>query len=329
MKKMLSIVLALVMVLAIAVSASAEWKFERKVEIVCGYGVGGGMDGTLRPMANLLTDILGVPVEIVNVEGGSGVNGIEYAYKQPADGYTFMGGSQSLFMQDLAGTTSMDYKNEFIPVDMLVQSINIVGASKVSMDKYGVKTWSDLAKYMEEHPYEVSLGMLSATGVDGMSVAQTFGDLAILEVPYTSGSDLNAALVGGHCDLSIAGFDEIAGLAASGDVIPLLALCENRLSVWPEMECTAEVGIDSFAAPWRALWCVKGTPQEAIDAMAAAIAQAKETDTWKEYLKAGAYDQRVIPTAEEMPEFAFSEYKDARDYMFDQGTLIKDYDDLK
>ena len=326
---MLSIVLALVMVLAIAVSASAEWKFERKVEIVCGYGVGGGMDGTLRPMANLLTDILGVPVEIVNVEGGSGVNGIEYAYKQPADGYTFMGGSQSLFMQDLAGTTSMDYKNEFIPVDMLVQSINIVGASKVSMDKYGVKTWSDLAKYMEEHPYEVSLGMLSATGVDGMSVAQTFGDLAILEVPYTSGSDLNAALVGGHCDLAITGTDEVAGLVESGDIVPLLALCENRMSIYPDMQCSGELGIESYMGPWRAIFAKKGTPQEAIDAMVAAIEEARVRPEWQEFLKMAAYDERTVPTAAELPAFAEAEWKGLRDYMLEQGTLTKDYPELQ
>lgn len=55
--------------------------------------------------------------------------------------------------------------------------------------------------------------------------------------------------------------------------------------------------------------------------MAAAIAQAKETDAWKEYLKPSAYDLREIPTAEEVPAFMLSEYKDMRDYMLDQELL--------
>lgn len=212
---------------------------------------------------------------------------------------------------------------------MLVQSVNIVGASRVKMEEYGVKTWSELSKYIEEHPFEVSIGMISATGVDGMCLAQTVGDMMLMEVPYSSGSDLNSALVGGHCDLSIGGFDEIAALAESGDVIPILALSETRLSVWPEMECTGELGIESYAAPWRAVWAKNGTPQEAIDAFADAIAKAKETDEWKEYLALGAYDMREIPTREEMPEFAHSEYKAMRDYMFEQQMLEKDYEDLK
>ena len=53
--------------------AGAEgWEWERKVTIVCPWGVGGGADGTLRPLQTVLEDELGVPVEIVNVEGAGG-----------------------------------------------------------------------------------------------------------------------------------------------------------------------------------------------------------------------------------------------------------------
>ena len=110
MKKLVCLAIALVMVLGLATCASAEFKFERKIDLVCPWGVGGGADSTLRPLATLLQDILGVPVEVVNVEGGSGVNGVEYTYKQPADGYTFMLGTQSLYIQDMLGNTSMDFK---------------------------------------------------------------------------------------------------------------------------------------------------------------------------------------------------------------------------
>ena len=49
-------------------------------------------------MATLLQQKLGVPVEVRNETGAGGVTGIEYTYKQPADGYTFMLGTQSLFI---------------------------------------------------------------------------------------------------------------------------------------------------------------------------------------------------------------------------------------
>ena len=144
MRKFLCALLALALVSVGAAGASAEWKFERKVDLVCPWGVGGGADSTLRPMAALLKDILGVQVEVVNVEGGSGVNGVEYTYKQPADGYTFMLGTQSLIMQDLQGATSMNFKDEFIPVVKLVHSINIIAGSKKAMEAKGYHNFSEL-----------------------------------------------------------------------------------------------------------------------------------------------------------------------------------------
>ena len=65
---------------------AGDWKWERKVTLVCPWGVGGGADGTLRPLQPELEKVLGVPVEIVNVEGAGGANGIDFTCKQPGDG---------------------------------------------------------------------------------------------------------------------------------------------------------------------------------------------------------------------------------------------------
>lgn len=84
-------------------SASGEWTFERGITIVCPWGVDGGADSTIRPMCKLLEEYLGVPVEVRNETGESGVVGATYAYQQDADGYTFLLGTQSLYLQDLIG----------------------------------------------------------------------------------------------------------------------------------------------------------------------------------------------------------------------------------
>lgn len=326
MKKLACLLMALVMVLAMATAASAEWKFERKIDIVCPWGVGGGADSTIRPMAQLLQSILGVPVEVVNVEGAGGVNGVEYTYKQPADGYTFMLGTQSLFMQDMQGTTSMDFKTEFECVDVLVHSINIIAASKKSMERYGVSNWSELSEYIQNNPWTVSVGMLTATGVDGASLAQAIEGMDLLEVSYAGGSELNSALVGGHCDLAISGTDEIAGLIESGDIIPILALCENRMSVFPDVECSAEVGIDSYMGPWRGVFAKAGTPQEAIDTLVAAIEEARADESWQSFLHNAAYDEREVPAPGEATEtFVEGEYEALANYLREQGVLSKDY----
>ena len=326
MKKTVCALLVASFVICGAFAASAEWKFERKITIVCPWGVGGGADSTIRPMANLLKNIIGQEVEVSNVTGGNGVTAIEYVYKQPADGYTFMLGTQSLFMQDIQGTTSMNFKDEFIPVARLVHAINVITASKKAMDKKGYKTFSEMRDYVKEHPFDVSVGMLTSTGLDGASLKQALEGLDILDVSYPSGSEMNSALVGGHIDLMVTGTDEIAGLIEAGDIVPLLALSEKRMNRYPDVECSVELGINSVLGPARGIFAKKGTPQEAIDALAAAIEEATKDPSWQEFLVQGCYDERpgfAGPSA--YAAFCSLDYRLLSQYLKAEGVMKKDY----
>ena len=334
MKKIIALVLVVMMMASVFVMTSVpafadDWKFERKIEIVCPWGLGGGADSTIRPMATLLQNELGVPVEVRNETGGSGVTGATYAYKQPADGYTFLLGTQSLYIQDMLDNMDFNFKDEFECEDILVHSINMLAGSKKQMDKYGIKTFSDLKDYAAAHPYEVSVAMLTATGVDGMCFEIATEGLALNPKSYQGGSEVNSDMAGGHVDLAVGGYDDMSGLIESGDIVPLLVFCEHRLTIFPDCECTADLGIDSYAGPWRAIFAKKGTPQGAIDQIVAAVEKCRDDATWKEFTKNAAYDQREVPApGEELQAFCMSEYKDLRDYMFEQETLEKDYDDL-
>lgn len=305
------------------------WKFERKIEIVCPWGLGGGADSTIRPMATLLQQKLGVPVEVRNETGAGGVTGTEYTYKQPADGYTFMLGTQSLYIQDMQGNMSMNFKDDMECIDVLVHSINMLAGSKKQLDKYGIKNFSDLKKYVAAHPFEVSVGMLTSIGVDGMCFEIATEGLDLNVVQYGGGSEVNADLAGGHCDLAVGGYDDMKGLIESGDIVPLLVFCEHRLNIFPDCECTADVGIDSYAGPWRGIFAKAGTPRGAINTLVAAIEECRNDATWKSFLHNAAYDERTVPAPADVQAFCLSEYKDLRDYMLEQGTLEKDYADLK
>lgn len=330
MKKLAALILATMMLLGMVSVANAEWTFERKVDIICPWGIGGGADSTLRPMADILKDIIGQQVDVVNVEGGGGVNGVEFVYKQPADGYTFMLGTQSLIMQDLQGNMSMDYRTEFVPVAKLVHSVSIIAGSKKALEQKGISTFSELVEYAKENPYSVTAGMLTATGADGATLKQALAGLDTLELSYGSGSEMNSGLMGGHIDIMITGTDEIQGLIESGDVIPLVACAEKRMELYPEMECTGELGIDSYIGTWRGIYAKNGTPQEAIDAMTAAIEEATKDQRWQDFLVQGAYNERVgFEDAAGLKALEEAEYVVFSQYLSDEGVLTKAYDDIK
>lgn len=306
-------------------AAPAGFKFDRKIDIICPWGVGGGADSTIRPMADLLSKELGVPVQVVNIEGAGGVNGVEYTYKQPADGYTFMLGTQSLIMADLQAIPTMNFKEEFVPVTKLVHSINIIAASKKAAEgKYS--NFSELKAYVEKNPNVVSCGMLSATGADAAGLRETLKGMAVKEVPYGSGSEMNAAIAGGHLGLMITGTDEIKGLIASGDIIPLISLSDKRMKLYPDMECTGELGIDSYIGTWRGIFARKGTPQEAQDALVAAVEKCVESETWQNFLKQAVYDEREGYAAPaDFQKLVTDEYATFTTYLDGMGVLKRKY----
>jgi tripartite-type tricarboxylate transporter receptor subunit TctC len=298
---------------------------------VCPWGVGGGADGTLRPLQPLLQDILKVPVEIVNVEGAGGANGVIFARKQPADGYTYVLCTQSIILLDLQKILPFDYQKEMIPVAKLVHSTNILISSKKYMTgKYS--TFQEMVDYAKAHPGELSCGMLTATGQDSVSMKQTLAaalgvgipdvDKYIKTVSYGGGAELTAAMVGGHLSLGVSGSEEVQGLVQSGDIVPLISMGESRLSSLPDVPCTNDLGINSFVGSWRGIYARTGTPQKAIDSMAAALKEAWDSPDYQSFMKNNGYlDRPGYATQAETLALMTTEYGIFTEYLKAIGII--------
>lgn len=310
---------------------AADWKWERKVTLVCPWGVGGGADGTLRPLQPVLQEILGVPVEIVNVEGAGGANGIDFTNKQPADGYTYVLGTQSHIMLDIQKILPVDFQSEFRPVSKLVHSINLIASSKKAMEgKY--TNFTEFTEYAKAHPQELTCGMLTATGADSVILKQTLAaglgcDITEVEnyvkiVNYSSGAELSSAMVGGHININITGADEIKGLIDSGDIVPLISMSEQRMSSFPNIESTGEHKIDSYIGTWRGIFCRRDTPDAAVEALSAALSEAWNSPDYQTFLKNASYlDRPGYASADEFQTLIDQEYVTFTDYLKSAGLI--------
>ncbi len=296
--------------------ATSGWKFDRPIRIVCPWGEGGGADATLRAIVPLIEKATGQKVEVLNVTGGNGVNGASFTREQPADGYTFMLGTQSLLIQDVMGEMKFKFLNEFVPVARLVHAIDIIATSRAAMEERGFKTFSELRDYIKAHPFSVSVGMLTRIGVDGLSFQQATEGLNILEVDYPTGAGMTAALLAGQIDLMISGTQEIEEQIQLGEIIPMLVLAEKRMNRYPNVESSKELGINAFLGSERGIFAKKGTPQEAIDALGAIIAEAVKTSDWNDFLQQGGYDERpgYAPSGEYLTALQ-DEYKSFTDML--------------
>ncbi|WP_312645684.1 tripartite tricarboxylate transporter substrate-binding protein, partial [Hydrogenoanaerobacterium sp.] len=246
-------------------------------------------------------------------------------------GYTFVLGTQSIIMLDLQKILPMDYRKEFVPVSKLVHSINLIASSKKAQEgKY--TNFTEFIEYAKAHPKELTCGMLTATGADAVSLKQTLAgglgvDINEIEqyvkiVNYSGGAELSSAMVGGHINISITGADEIKGLIESGDIVPLVSMSEERMSSLPDIQCTGELGIESFVGTWRALMCRTDTPQAAVDSFTAAVEKAWNDPAYQDFLKQASYlDRPGYASSAVTKALMDGEYSTFEDYLKNAGLI--------
>ena len=91
------------------------------------FAPGGGTDAFARPLAAQLDNQLGQRVLIENKAGAGGTLGATYAFKQPADGYTFLiGAAHHTIAPSIYPKLDYDIEKDFVPVIMLARPPHVV-----------------------------------------------------------------------------------------------------------------------------------------------------------------------------------------------------------
>ncbi len=298
MKKFFALLMALVMSLSLVAcggggdnnNADGEFKFTRKVEIVCPWGAGGGADTTVRQFATLLEKELGTSVVVNNVTGAGGVSGVQYATQQPADGYTWLMCTPSPMLAQISGATDFDVYGSIKPVCNMVWDCNIFVTGKNSP----YNNYQELIDYVNANPGSVQCGVMSLTGLDGACVSAAF-EGKIEAVGYSEGSQLNSDLIGGHVGLACVGPAEVLAMVQSGDIKPIMACTEKRLTIseYANTECAGELGVDCYYGPYRGIFCKTDMPENAIKAMEAAAEKVVNGQEFQDWCKSQNLDQRT------------------------------------
>ena len=92
--------------------AAAQSDFpQRPIQMIVPWGAGGGTDAVGRIVATLLQQELGVPINVVNRTGGSGVVGHSAIANARPDGYTIGIMTIEIDMMHWMGLTQMTYED--------------------------------------------------------------------------------------------------------------------------------------------------------------------------------------------------------------------------
>lgn len=276
MKKWLPIMaLALMSLVSNATAAYPE----RPIEMVVPFGEGSASDIFARKYAELLTTKLPQPVQAINKKGGGGLIGMVYAAQQKNNGYTVLEITPSHVIADVLGTAPVKLMRDFEPLCRIQSDMYILGVQKNSK----FKSFKEMVEYGRQN--ELTFAGVSPGGLDDMTLAALADatNMKIKFVPYKSGSEVKAAVLGGEVDIYLDKVISAINYIKDGSIRPMVVLSDKRIDeidAFKDVPTTVELGYNVTIGSWRGFVVKKGTPKEAKERLLKAI---KEVYDSKEY----------------------------------------------
>lgn len=244
----------------------------RPVTIIVPTPPGGPSDTAARLLARSLATAWSQQVNVENKAGASGALAARAVMDAAPDGHTLLWGLAAMaglpLVQKAPPYRSM---TELVPV---ANAVHMGYALFVNRD-LPAQNFADLVAYGRANPDRLNY----ATGVlteYGMAV-HVLGAAGVKaqRVPYKGGAQLMPDLISGQVQLNFGPI--ISGLqhVRAGKLKVLATALPQRSKVLPDVPTLAELGIPSGGLPsWNALFAPPGTPRDAVEAIAQAVAVA-------------------------------------------------------
>ena len=254
------------------------------VTMIVPFGAGGGSDLAGRATATMIeaaNDDVNVNVE--NREGGSGAVGYSHFLGQAGDGETLLATETALLALPISGEVEFDY-TDFTPIMKLGDDFTLMVVAADSP----YETCTDVVEAAESE--RITAGISGITGLDNIVFTLTEQQTGVEfdRVPFESGGELTAALLGGQIDVASLNPGEIIGQLEAGEVKALCAFSEERYADYEELadiETAKEQGIDVAFAQFRGVLAPGGIDDAARDFWIETMEAAVETDEYEEYVE--------------------------------------------
>ncbi|MGI6129531.1 MAG: tripartite tricarboxylate transporter substrate binding protein [bacterium] len=252
----------------------------QSIEVIVGWGAGGGTDVFARGLCAAAEDILGVPLAVVNMPGANSATAMDYVLKQETDGYTVFAITSDLLTAQALGLLQTSVDN----LDTLIRAHVDVGMIQVGKNS-PFTTWDEFVTYAKENPHTVTVGGTGAGSYDDIaaSIIMKSAGVEVKYVPFDSASEMHAALMGGHIMAMHEETGPTIGYIEAGETWPILVAADKRLEAFADVPCAQELGVNYVPMQWRGVAVKKGTPEEIVKVLEDAFAKAWETEQYKTF----------------------------------------------
>jgi tripartite-type tricarboxylate transporter receptor subunit TctC len=283
-----------------AACAADTWP-GKPITFIVPFPAGGGTDAFARPLAAQLGKQLGKQVIIDNRGGAGGTLGAGIAARAAPDGYTFfVGAAHHAIAPSLYPKLDYDIQKDFIPIGVIAMppQVIVINAQKVPVND--LKSFVD---YAAKNPGKLDYGS-AGNGTSHHLAGELFKmqtKTQMTHIPYRGAGPALQDLIAGQLDVMFDGLGSSAPHLKGGKIKALAVAAPKRAPGFPDVPTTAEAGVPGYeVSTWYALWAVKGTPQNIVDAMGAEVRKALASPEIKAaWEKAGS----------EVPQHSQAEFK--------------------
>ncbi len=286
MKKALVILLTMALVTATLFAAGEQEYPSRDIRTIVVWGAGGGTDTCNRVIMGEMANVLGVPITVDNVTGGSaGSVGMAAGYKEAADGYTLVGASES------NTTTAVMVEDWDNTVD--VWDWFIVGGSPDVVSVTPDLPYQNIAELVDAakaNPGSIKAGASGNGSIHHINLlAFEKGSGADFEfIPYDGSAPSQNAAMTGEVQLVVTSVAEQAELIRAGRLRPLAVLVPDSFSIAGQTIPSAFDSIPSLAEVLPIQQAIgfairADAPAGVKDVLGEAFEEAMATDVLKDF----------------------------------------------
>jgi tripartite-type tricarboxylate transporter receptor subunit TctC len=260
-----------------ATRARAATYPDHPIRVIIPYTAGGVAENIMRLLAVSMERRLGQKLVFEAKPGAAGNIGTQEVARAAPDGYTL-----------LVAATNNFAINQFVikmPFDPLTALAPIAKVSEVPLVLFSnpqvpAKTLREFIDYARANRGKANYGIPSLGTVNHLMMErlkQTTG-VEITRVPYKGSPEATLALIKNDIQLFPIGLAAVGGNYQEGRLTALAVATENRIPMLPDVPTMAESGFPGFVASnWWGMAAPAGTPDDILDTLAQAVAEAQKT----------------------------------------------------
>ena len=276
---------------------SAEWP-TRTVRVIVPSPPGGAYDSTMRPLAQVLSQSLNQAVAVENRPSGGNIIGAQAGARAAPDGYT-------LTMTGMINTISDGiYENLNFDIEKDFTHIGSIGAAPQWLVVRSDSGYSDLDALLAQAKQERGKINFASSGVGStghllMELLQREADVTLTHVPYKGGAPALQDVLGGRVSVIVVPPNTAIPHVKAGSLKVLAVSSEARDTALPNVPTFKELNYPQLtASSWVGLSAPKGTPENVVNTLNAALAKALQDPTLQARLTADGMIPMTMTPAE-------------------------------